>query len=100
MAEKSTSKTQLILDYLTKHPDHTWKDAQKDLGKHAISAAYFAVIKGKQKKKLSPKRKPTSSAAAGTNMEPGLEQALRFARSVGDIDEAIKLLEKIRKLQV
>ena len=111
MAKKSGSKTKLIHEYLNQNPTATWKTAKNSLEKHGINANYFSLQKGKWKKAKeeaangasSSKRVATarktaapSTAAAGRH----LSEAADFAREVGGIDKAKRLLEQLSAMQV
>lgn len=110
MAKKTVSKTKLIHDFLEKDPSATWKTAKEALEKHGINGNYFSLQKGKWKNgaasgstsapKAAVTRGPKPAAAKASAGGTGLVQAADFARTVGGIDEAKKLLEQLGAMQV
>lgn len=99
MARKATKKgkAEIIRDYLTKNPTHTWKAAEVTLKKHGIGSAYFAMTKSKVKNKAAPKAKTGSTASV---KKSGSTNVVIFARACGGIDKAIAALEDLKKMQV
>ncbi|MEZ6091046.1 MAG: hypothetical protein R3C05_24105 [Pirellulaceae bacterium] len=114
-----------IREYLIKDPDVTWKTAEKDLAPLGINESYFSNTKTKLRKDgvLPPRKKkgkktatakkpatvaakpsapvaaapqaPVAKAAEASGDKMG--SAVQFARSVGGLDEARGLIEKLNK---
>ena len=122
MAKQSDSMASMIRDYLIKDPDITWGKASADLEPLGISESYFGNTKTKLRKDvvLPPRKKKSKTATAkkpsvGTKVKTakpvaapaksatpsdGMTDAVQFARSVGGLDEARNLLDKLSQMQV
>jgi hypothetical protein len=114
MAKKSVPKSKLIHNYLDENPNATWKTAQHTLAKHGVKSNYFSLEKGKWKRAKGPagsapqgksgrkRGRPAGSAASrsAAGEERRLVQAAGFAREVGGIEQAKKLLDDLSSIQV
>ena len=99
MAKSEMGKSDLIREYLTSNPGHTWKDAEKSLKKHGINGNYFSMVKSKMNQPKTQGKK-TQGKKTKRAASSSVDQTVEFARSCGSIDEAISKLKELQKYQV
>ena len=87
---KRVNKTQLVRDYLAKHPDAAPKAVAHALRRHSISANYVSGIKTKLKSgsKGARRSKRRASAQAATTESHSILAAAALIKSCGGLREA------------
>ncbi len=109
---KKISKSARINQYLDEHPEAGYSEIQEALGKYGIKTYDIANVFTARRKKqqaasgeIAPKRKPgrppksSSPAVVSTSQGDNLSDvAVQFIQQAGSVDQAINILQVIRKV--
>ncbi len=103
MAKKKTpsgvNKSQLIRDYVKKHPTHKPKQIEEGLKQHKVSYGLIANVLQKYKTRRADRRGRIAAASSNgqCDWEIRADAAAQFIEVSGGIDSALEWLSGVKK---